>query len=215
MVCLSKKKEIGFTLIELLIVVAIIAILSAIAVPNFLEAQTRSKVSRVHADTRSIATAIESYCVDANAYPPGYKTANRFGLDVLTTPIAYMSSGIHLDPFKPPGFPADKSSLTYEPMNVENMTIEKGGGAYSIDPATEKGSRARGTWWWVASRGTNHTFGFKPSEPEYNLQERIFYSDVEPGKFAATIYDPSNGTISNGNIYRAGGEAVSSAARLM
>jgi len=40
----------AFTLIELLIVVAIIAILSAIAVPNFLEAQTRSKVSRTQAD---------------------------------------------------------------------------------------------------------------------------------------------------------------------
>ena len=61
----------GFTLIELLIVVAIIAILAAIAVPNFLEAQTRSKVSRVKADQRSITTALESYVVDTNKYPPG------------------------------------------------------------------------------------------------------------------------------------------------
>ena len=59
----------GFTLIELLIVVAIIAILAAIAVPNFLEAQTRSKVSRVRADHRSLATAIESYYLDNNQYP--------------------------------------------------------------------------------------------------------------------------------------------------
>src|SRR5437763_4530938 len=59
----------GFTLIELLIVVAIIAILAAIAVPNFLEAQTRSKVSRVRADQRSMATAIEAYYVDNNHYP--------------------------------------------------------------------------------------------------------------------------------------------------
>ncbi len=50
-----------FTLIEILIVVAIIAILAAIAVPNFLEAQVRSKVSRTKSDMRSVATALESY----------------------------------------------------------------------------------------------------------------------------------------------------------
>src|SRR3978361_2219273 len=54
----------AFTLIELLIVVAIIAILAAIAVPNFLEAQTRSKVVRVKADMRTLATALEAYRVD-------------------------------------------------------------------------------------------------------------------------------------------------------
>lgn len=58
----------GFTLIELLIVVAIIAILAAIAVPNFLEAQIRSKVSRSKNDMRSIATALEAYFVDNNTY---------------------------------------------------------------------------------------------------------------------------------------------------
>jgi prepilin-type N-terminal cleavage/methylation domain-containing protein len=63
------KKIKGFTLIELLIVVAIIAILAAIAVPNFLEAQVRSKVSRAHSDMRSLATAIESYMVDNNKFP--------------------------------------------------------------------------------------------------------------------------------------------------
>jgi prepilin-type N-terminal cleavage/methylation domain-containing protein len=54
----------GFTLIELLIVVAIIAILDAIAVPNFLEAQLRAKVSRAKSDMRSVATALEAYRVD-------------------------------------------------------------------------------------------------------------------------------------------------------
>ena len=54
----------GFTLIELLIVVAIIAILAAIAVPNFLEAQTRSKVSRVKSDLRTLNTAFQAYFVD-------------------------------------------------------------------------------------------------------------------------------------------------------
>ena len=47
----------GFTLIELLIVVAIIAILAVIAVPNFLEAQTRAKVSSTKSDQRAMAVA--------------------------------------------------------------------------------------------------------------------------------------------------------------
>ena len=102
----------AFTLIELLIVVAIIAILAAIAVPNFLEAQTRSKVARVLNDMRVIATAIESYTVDHTRQPIGW--ANGVGLGLwnwvpgqvsnfgpyrqLTTPVAYMSS-IPTDPF--------------------------------------------------------------------------------------------------------------------
>src|SRR5437016_6541420 len=86
----------GFTLIELLIVVAIIAILAAIAVPNFLEAQTRAKVSRVKADMRSMATAIESYRVDNNRFgrtqrPDATWTRTRVN-SMFTTPIAYITS---------------------------------------------------------------------------------------------------------------------------
>jgi len=69
----------AFTLIELLIVVAIIAILAAIAVPNFLEAQTRAKVARVTADMRTMTTAVELYRIDNNKLPirhDSWKTAN-------------------------------------------------------------------------------------------------------------------------------------------
>src|SRR5205823_5824534 len=71
----NAKYQSAFTLIELLVVVAIIAILALIAVPNFLEAQTRSKVSRAKADMRTVAVAVEAYCVDNNQYPtPGFST---------------------------------------------------------------------------------------------------------------------------------------------
>ncbi|HPB32419.1 MAG TPA: prepilin-type N-terminal cleavage/methylation domain-containing protein, partial [Candidatus Sumerlaeota bacterium] len=94
-----KKK--GFTLIELLIVVAIIAILAAIAVPNFLEAQVRSKVSRVRADARSIATGVEAYMVDNNRLFRTFRVTGEtreYLMRKLTTPVAYLSS-ISRDPF--------------------------------------------------------------------------------------------------------------------
>ena len=64
----------GFTLIELLIVVAIIGIIAAIAIPNLLNAIHRGKQKRSQADIRSIGTAVESYQVD-NGVPPNSPTA--------------------------------------------------------------------------------------------------------------------------------------------
>lgn len=97
----------AFTLIELLIVVAIIAILAAIAVPNFLEAQTRSKVSRVLAEFRTVATAVESYHVDHAVYPAHMTPTGAagsyqepWGLIRLTTPIAYLTQVHWVDPFR-------------------------------------------------------------------------------------------------------------------
>jgi type II secretion system protein G len=64
-----RKHDSGFTLIELLIVIAIIGILAAIAIPNLLNALQRGKQKRTMADMRSLATAVESYQVDNNQYP--------------------------------------------------------------------------------------------------------------------------------------------------
>jgi len=64
-----KRNDKGFTLIELLIVVAIIGIIAAIAIPNLLNAIDRGKQKRTMADLRSMGTAIEEYSIDNNFYP--------------------------------------------------------------------------------------------------------------------------------------------------
>ncbi len=74
------RKEKGFTLIELLIVVAIIGIIAAIAVPNLLTAIQRSKRSRTAADMRAIGTALGSYNVDENQFPASANATDLFNL---------------------------------------------------------------------------------------------------------------------------------------
>lgn len=85
----------GFTLIELLIVIAIILILIAIALPNFLSAMTRAKVSRAKSEMRTVHMALESDIADYNSYPDhatGTWHPSVLEIPQLTTPNAYLTS---------------------------------------------------------------------------------------------------------------------------
>ncbi len=82
------EKDVGFTVIELLIVIAIISIIAAIAVPNLMSANIRAKVSGVKADMGSIAIALEDYKVDYGEYPkdPRFSRSTPYALDVIAEP---------------------------------------------------------------------------------------------------------------------------------
>src|SRR5689334_23470577 len=60
------KKRGGFTLVEIMIVVAIIALLAAIAVPGFLRARKRSQASRIINDLRLIDSAVDQYAIETS-----------------------------------------------------------------------------------------------------------------------------------------------------
>ncbi len=200
---IGKRK--GFTLIELLIVVAIIAILAAIAVPNFLEAQTRSKVSRCQADMRSIATALESYFTDSNHYPldetwwgtygspePPQELRALTALSRLTTPIAYMTS-IQKNPF--PNKTDDQPTQAYFRYFAETWKEV----VMSAHPEWPNTARM----WSLASAGPNHLS---------NLGEYLIFGEeilnTRPGLMPywgpGCLYDPTNGTVSDGDIVRVG-----------
>lgn len=178
----------AFTLIELLIVVAIIAILAAIAVPNFLEAQTRAKVSRSRADMRSAVTCIEAYGVDHNKYPVpidrGTTTFNSRLPSALTTPIAYCTSLFH-DPFvnvsKPQTTVGDFPDYELKRYVYYNCK-------YSDERFAEYDYWNGGLQPWV---GAWLIYGFGPDKVAFHGAYRTLLP-----------YDPTNGTVSPGNIVR-------------
>ncbi|NUP89469.1 MAG: prepilin-type N-terminal cleavage/methylation domain-containing protein [Candidatus Sumerlaeia bacterium] len=186
----------GFTLIELLIVVAIIAILAAIAVPNFLEAQTRAKVSRAKADIRSLATAIEAYRIDHNSYPndigndwPWYPP------DSLSTPVAYITNSFLPDPFRIS--PMSANVIQGRRFRYVNYIAGRDGWSHYGTP-NDGGAYGMGlhsmTSAWTTGLATFGEWKLSSAGPDQNANLNFVTEEL--------IYDATNGTISQGDIVR-------------
>lgn len=216
----NPKPKAGFTLIELLIVVAIIAILAAIAVPNFLEAQTRAKVSRVRADHRTISTGIEMYRIDHNKYPwcagnnwcfataaggPGGSN-NTPTLERITTPIAYLTGKASFnDPFRANSYYEGATLATKTPLpdhqnkelywytarNSRDSAVWGQTEAWDVDPF----------WWFIQSAGPDLAYDWGWSMINAMSTDTAI-NRADCGKM---IYDATNGTLSRGSIWRTGG----------
>ncbi len=223
----SKVVSKAFTLIELLIVVAIIAILAAIAVPNFLEAQTRSKVSRVRADHRTIVTGLELYQLDNNKYPNTPFTdvgVIRVVPNLLSTPIAYITTVSIIDPFLgpnvgdfevpgPKGANGEATVNPWLPCPPGSPCITANG--VSLEPQdSEAGKR----YFYTANIDGRRTAGVQADLLEFSVptqgawvvtslgpdrgRDLIFGPNVYGPADTYLPYDATNGTISEGDIVR-------------
>jgi len=177
----------AFTIVELLVVVGIISVLTAIAVPNMIDAQTRAKVARTESDLRSLATAIEAYRVDDVSYPKVelFTTFSR-RLAYFTTPVAYISTSPE-DPFY-------KFSLTGF-GGLDANYIYCSGNIYFGNAALYNNPAYFGAVYSVAGRGPDQELlygGYCMAHPQA----------MSTGAHLRGAYDPTNGTVSEGDIIR-------------
>ena len=196
---------------------AIIAVLASIAVPNFLEAQTRAKVARAKSDLRTIVTGIEAYRIDHNAVPrmcaahrciappTQQKTLQR-----ITTPIAYLSGrSCFDDPFGGKGiyrnvpFSYDKKEDLADPSSVdEYFYIARS----QVDNITwsdgENGRQVE--WYLLESSGPDQIKHYMGNI----LNSMTTGGDADKAYVARVVYDATNGTVSQGSIWRMGGVAT-------
>ncbi|MEX2222536.1 MAG: prepilin-type N-terminal cleavage/methylation domain-containing protein [Candidatus Rokuibacteriota bacterium] len=121
-----RRAERGFTLVELMVVVAVIGVLSTIAIPLYVNVQARGRIAKAQADSRVLAAAVGVYGAHMGSIPTT--------LGQLTT-IATNSQGLRVGPFvgTVPAAPGGWSAYTYSPnVSAGTYTITSAGDGTSV-----------------------------------------------------------------------------------
>ncbi len=204
------EKDVGFTVIELLIVIAIISIIAAIAVPNLMSANIRAKVSGVKADMGSIAIALEDYKIDDPNRNYPVEPPSPYGHDEIA-----VSGQAFDDPSDALGlgklvYPLDASEPTYlkriagDPFNDSGEEEWNGtSGAhnnhycYFTADANQESSSTEAKYWALVSYGPD-------KDPDIDSYTEA-WNAVDPNApdhdtYKNLVYNPDNGITSSGDI---------------